>query len=79
MTDLFGLLPQTISISNFFFRAFATVFAVIYLIYSIVILRQTRVMIRSVMEEEMVNNVILLISRLQLILALALLASTFLL
>ena len=60
---------------NFFFKSFAIVLSIIYLIYTIVIFRQTQVMLKTVT----VNNggIILLISFIQILLAILLIVLAF--
>lgn len=60
-------------------KAFAVLFSLIFLIYAIVILRQTRVMTRSISEEGGMEGIIVFVSRVQVLVSIALFVLAFLL
>ncbi|OGK24483.1 hypothetical protein A2954_07620 [Candidatus Roizmanbacteria bacterium RIFCSPLOWO2_01_FULL_37_12] len=59
------------NIFTLFFKVFSVVFSLLYLIYALVIYKQTQVMIRTLESQE--NSLILLISLIQIIIGIALL------
>lgn len=63
------------NIVRFFFKAFSIVFSLMYLLYAIVIYKQTQVMIRTV--ETKSNGIILSLSLVQLFLGIVLLIFAF--
>lgn len=63
------------NIINFFFKAFALVFSFLFVLYSIVIYKQTQVMIRSVNTKN--NSFILLLSLIQIVIGLILFTLAF--
>lgn len=64
-----------LNILNFFFKAFAVVFSLMYVLYSVVILKQTQIMIKTIESDS--SSFILLISIVQLFVALLLLLFSF--
>ncbi|OGK27545.1 hypothetical protein A3C28_05935 [Candidatus Roizmanbacteria bacterium RIFCSPHIGHO2_02_FULL_39_9] len=64
-----------LNILNFFFKAFAVVFSLMYVIYSVVILKQTQIMIKTIESDS--SSFILLISIIQLFVAILLLLFSF--
>lgn len=60
------------NIINFFFKAFAILFSIIFLFYAVVIYKQTQVMVKTINTTN--NSLILTISLLQIIFGLILLA-----
>jgi len=66
---------QSTTLFNFFFKAFAITLSFIYLIYAVVIFRQTQIMLRTLIFKN--NGVISLISFIQIILAVLLIILAF--
>ncbi|MBI2641629.1 hypothetical protein HYW87_03485 [Candidatus Roizmanbacteria bacterium] len=67
--DLFTLFANQ-NIIGLFFKTFAVIFSFLYLIYSLVIFKQTQVMTKTLENDS--NSFILLISLIQIIIGLAL-------
>ncbi len=66
----FSELLTGIGFTNFFVKAFSVVFSILYLIYSLVILKQIKIMVRSI---SLTNSpFVVLISRLQVFISLIL-------
>lgn len=61
-TDLIKSITDQ-NLINFFFKTFAIVFSFLYLLYAIVILKQTQVMTKTVEDDG--NNLIMLVSLIQ--------------
>lgn len=66
---------QSTALFNLFFKAFAIILSFIYLIYAVVIFRQTQIMLRTLIPKN--HGVILLISFIQIILAVLLIILAF--
>ena len=75
----FSFIFPTGAFAGFLIKAFAVLFSLIFLIYAIVILRQTRVMARSINEEGGIEGIIILVSRVQVLVSIALFVLAFLL
>lgn len=75
----FSFIFPTGAFSGFLIKAFAVLFCLIFLIYAIVILRQTRVMARSINEEGGIEGIIVFVSRVQVLVSIALFVLAFLL
>lgn len=66
---------QPSNLFNFFFKAFAVTLSFIYLIYAVVIFRQTQIMTRTLIVKG--SGVIVLISFIQILLAVLLIILSF--
>ena len=66
---------QPSNLFNFFFKAFAITLSLLYLIYTIVIFRQVQIMTRTLITRG--NGVIILISFIQILLAVLLIILSF--
>lgn len=70
LQQFLGLFSQA-NISSFFFKAFSVIFVVMYLIFAVVIFKQTQVMIKTISGKN--YRTITLISGMQILLAIFLL------
>ena len=67
--DLTSLLTG-IGVTNFFVKAFSVVFSILYCIYSMIILRQTKIMSKTITSNN--SQFVIVISRLQVFISLIL-------
>lgn len=72
----FSQLITTGNLFSLFFKAFAVVLSIIYLVYAIVVLRQTQIMLRTLIVKTGAG-IILAISLIQIVVALLLLLLAF--
>ena len=69
MNEIINLIPSLsdLNIITFFFKAFAVLFAFIYLVFAIAVTRQTQVMLKTVTNNH--SRLLMIISSLQIIFA----------